>query len=346
MKLQERATYPLDLCYAIAPLTYRGKKHILVAAEKVNKCLMFDLKGHLEDTIWEAPGGTMSMVQVPHSDGWFLATHQFYSPNDSNQAKIVLARPSEQGWLISTIKELPFCHRFSIIERAGHHYLIACTLKGNHEYRDDWRTPGAVYVCELPDDLETYHQDHQLEMTCLIEGLLKNHGYYTMHDEDGDYALIGTENGVYQCTPPSSPEGAWEVKQLIDDPVSDMAMIDFDDDGQLEMITISPFHGDDITIYKLIDGGYQKVYRCDFKMPMSHAIWAFSCHDRPIAVIGCRKGSRALVAFSCQDGHYQAEVLKEDVGSANIFPYRDEERMMLVSANREISEIAFYELID
>jgi len=65
MKLHLDKEYELDRCYSIAPLTYQGKNHILVAAEKVNKCLLFDTEGNLEDVVWDGPGGTMSMVQVP-----------------------------------------------------------------------------------------------------------------------------------------------------------------------------------------------------------------------------------------------------------------------------------------
>ena len=76
MKVNKIKTHELEKCYAISPLTYNGAEHILIAAEKVNKCLLFDLDGNLEETVWDEPGGTMSMVQVPGSNGQFLATHK------------------------------------------------------------------------------------------------------------------------------------------------------------------------------------------------------------------------------------------------------------------------------
>ena len=47
MKANKIKTHELEKCYSICPLTYKGAEHILVAAEKVNKCLMFDLDGNL-----------------------------------------------------------------------------------------------------------------------------------------------------------------------------------------------------------------------------------------------------------------------------------------------------------
>ncbi len=46
----------------------------------------------------------------------------------------------------------------------------------------------------------------------------------------------------------------------MDWPISDIAAIDIDGDGELEYATIEPFHGSYFRVYKLIDGASRQVY--------------------------------------------------------------------------------------
>ncbi|MFR5780672.1 MAG: hypothetical protein ACLUEK_01900 [Oscillospiraceae bacterium] len=124
----------LTLCYCAAPLRYRTSPTSW-SPEKEYSCLLFDEHGNEVDEIWKGPGGTMSAVQVPGTDGAFLATHRFYSPNNSKEASIVLCRPVDGGWKVTTVADLPYVHRFDILQRGGVTYLIACCIKSNYEYR-------------------------------------------------------------------------------------------------------------------------------------------------------------------------------------------------------------------
>ena len=108
---------------------------------------------------------------------------------------------------------------------------------------------------------------------------------------------------------------------------------------------ICPFHGDHIAIYHLDESGkYSKVWDCPFLTEMGHSIWARDFFGREEAIIGHRKGNRDLIEFYYEDGEYKTNVLMHDVGSANIYPFDCKDGIRLVSTNREISQIAFYEV--
>lgn len=344
MKINKKVISDLEKCYSIAPLLYQGRRHILVAAEKHAPCYLFDEDGNRKETVWEEPGGVMSMVQVPGSDGVFLATHKFYSPNDSKEAKIVVVRPSGEGsWEVKTLAELPFVHRFDIMTRNGINYLIACTLKSGHAYKDDWSMPGKVYTAVLPEDLSGFQEDRQLELTVLKDGMLKNHGYYKMQEEGSEACLISCEEGVFRFTPPASPEKSWEIEKLISDPCSDAVLLDLDGDGEKELAAIAPFHGNSAVIYKKTAFGYQKVYSYD-QAEFAHAIWGGSLLGKTSLIIGHRKGTRDLLLFTYNEisGQYEAQVLDHDCGAANVFKYDKDGKEILIATNREINEVAMY----
>lgn len=344
MKVKKKVISNLEKCYSIAPLFYGGRQHILVAAEKHAPCYLFDLEGNIEDTVWEEPGGVMSMVWVPGSDGVFLAIQKFYSPNDSKEAKLVVVSPDGKGgWKICTLVELPHVHRFDIISRNGVNYLIACALKSGHEYEDDWSKPGKVYAALLPDDLTKYDADHQLELSVVKDDMLKNHGYYKVKDEGVDTCIISCEAGVYQFIPPANPAGAWEIKHLLQEAASDAVLVDLDQDGEKELAVISPFHGKDIYFYKKINERYERVYTYD-AAPFAHAIYGGMVLGKPAVIIGHRNGARNLLLFTynVESSQYEVESIDEDCGPANVYKYEWDGKEVLISTNREIDEVAMY----
>ncbi len=346
MKVKKKVISNLTKCYSIAPLDYRGKKHVLVAAEKVDQCLLFDLDGNEEEVIWTEPGGVMSMVQVPGTDGQFLATHRFYSPNDSKEAKIIIATPGEKdGWEIRTLVALPFVHRFDIVMRDGVTYLIACALKSGHEYKEDWSCPGKVYAAELPRDLSGFSEEHPLELTVIKDNMLKNHGYYKVEDQGIETCIISSENGVFQFVPPKKGE-EWEIVQLLDEAASDAVLVDFDEDGEKELAVLSPFHGDQIRIFKKQCGIFQKVYEYERPAEFCHAIYGGMLCERPALVIGHRKGSRNLMAFfyKQETKNYEMQLIDENCGAANVYHYMKDGKDVIISTNREIDEVAMYTL--
>lgn len=354
MNVEKKVIASLNKCYSISPLQYQGKSCLLVAAEKHDPCYLFDEAGNRLETVWTEPGGVMTMTPVPNGNGAFLATHQFYSPNDSAEAKIVIAEPvSENNWKIRTLVDAPFVHRFGILQRNGVNYLLVCCLKSGHEYKEDWRFPGACYAAVLPEDLSGFDGEHQLKLTKIKDGMLKNHGYAKVHLDDHDAGLVTCEEGVFLFTPPASADGEWEIRSLLSIPTSDAVLVDFDGDGKLELGCISPFHGASLVIYHLdAHGNYVPQWKYDrpeSETEMLHATWACQLLGKPAWVVGWRKGTRKTVAIRWDEdtGDYVALPIDQDAGCANAFHFINQKGQdVVIGTNREIDEVAMYTITE
>ncbi len=345
MNVEKRVISDLTLCYWVTTLDIKGELFFLVASEKAYSCLLFDRYGKQVDEVWKEPGGTMTAVQVPGAaDGAFLATHRMYSPDDNRQASIIYAFPTDAGWKIKNLCHLQGVHRFDILRRNDVNYLIACTIKSDYEYENDWRFPGKVFAARLPDDLNNLPDDYELPLTVLKDNLCKNHGYSRDSYKGIETAVITSEEGVFRFTPPEHPDGEWTVEKHLDEPTSDALFLDLDGDGEKEMLTLSPFHGDTLKVFKQVGTSFKKVFEYEKKLPFIHAICPAQFNGREIAIVGYRRAERDLLAVYYDKGGYKVEILDHDVGPANARAAVIDGKTVVVSANREISEVAYYTL--
>ena len=136
----------LNKCYALAKVEFDGKEYLACAAEKEDPCYLYDYEGNFKEELWDGPGGVMSLEQYPNQAyPTLLATWKFYSPNNGADSKIVYYLRKDGKWEIHTLCKLPFVHRFGVIERNHQKYIVACTLKSAHAFKDDWTCPGRVW---------------------------------------------------------------------------------------------------------------------------------------------------------------------------------------------------------
>jgi hypothetical protein len=131
----------------------------------------------------------------------------------------------------------------------------------------------------------------------------------------------------------------------MDWPISDIAAIDIDGDGELEFATIEPFHGSHFRVYKRVDGVYRKVYEHPEVSEFYHVVVGTTLAGKPVFVGGCRRGRQQLFyvhALQNAPGVLQAEVIEEGVGPSNVHVMHEPGRDIIVSANREKAEAALY----
>lgn len=340
MQIEKRFLTELQRCYCASSIVVDGETRILLATEGEGPCLAWTGTDFASShTVWEGPGGTMSMVPVPGSNGEFLAVQKFFRMFQWEEAKVVHVRPkSSGGYQVSDLLELPYIHRFDLLCVGGRTYFVGCTLATRKDSKEDWSHPGKIWVGEFTGR-------GPLQLTVLKDGLTKNHGYSRLTRAGAMSGLVSCEQGAFELTPPRTPGAEWTVEQLMDWPISDIAAIDIDADGELEFATIEPFHGEYFRVYKRVGGVFRKIYEHPEATEFYHVVVGATLAGRPVFVGGCRRGKQQLFyveATRSDPLQLEAVLVDAGVGPSNVHVLHQEHRDIIVAANREKGEAALY----
>lgn len=340
MNFEKQVLTTLPSCYSANSIVVDGETRILVASEGEGPCLAWTSPDYSEvHTVWEGPGGTMSIVPIPGTNGEFLAVQKFFRMFQWEDAKVVHVRPLESGaYEVTDILHLPYIHRFDLLTVGDRHYFVACTLATTKESKEDWSSPGKIWVGE-------YTGVGALEITVLKDGITKNHGYSRLTQDGIMRGLVTGEEGAFEVTPPQSPDSGWTVNQFMDWPISDISAIDIDSDGELEFATIEPFHGEYFRVYKKIDGIFKKVFEHPEITEFYHVVVGATLRGVPVFIGGCRRGKQQLFyvrASGTNPLKLEAVIIEEGVGPSNVCVLNEKDRDIIVTANRETDEAALY----
>ncbi len=340
MNIQKQVLATLKGCYSCNSIELDGRTNILLASEGENACLAWSAPDYKQShTVWEGPGGTMSIVPIPGTNGEFLAVQKFFRMFDWEEAKVVHVRPQANGgYEVTDILPLPYVHRFDLLTVGGRHYFIGCTLATKKATKEDWSSPGKIWVGE-------YTGVGPMSITVLKDGLTKNHGYSRLVQDGVMRGLVTCDEGAFEVTPPQAAGGEWGVRQFMDWPISDISAIDIDGDGELEFATIEDFHGPYFRIYKKIDGAFKKVFEHPEVTEFYHVVVGATLAGEPVFIGGCRRGKQQLFYVRAKRKsplELEAVVIEEGVGPSNVYVLHEKGRDIIVAANRETDESALY----
>jgi len=327
--------------YAVGNIYINQELHVIVASEAVEgKCIAY----HGEDfsqkkVIWDGEGGTMSIVELPNTNGEFLATKRFFPGFNAKESKIVHVIPNGDGFIVKDFISIPYLHRFDILELNGIQYFIGASLCTSKTEREDWSNPGKVFVGILPKDLSK-----GMEVKPILENLYHNHGYYRATYHGNPASFITSDAGVFVFVPPHDGNESWEIEHIIKTRVSDVAVLDIDQDGEDEICSIEPFHGNDMHIYKKVDGLYQIVYTVPRPLEFAHALAGTSLRGKPVFVCGIRRLNQELfyIEYNHETKNYEIVEIDKNVGTANVVVINEKKRDLIVASNNTIHEAAIY----
>ncbi len=340
MKIEKRFLVQMNRCYSATSIVVDGESRILLATEGEGPCLAWYGDDYRSShTVWDGPGGTMAMVPIPGTNGEFLAVQKFFRMFQWEEAKIVHVRPQPGGrYEVTDVLHLPYIHRFDLLTVGERHYFIGATLATSKESKEDWSNPGKIWVGE-------YLGAGPLKVTELRSGMTKNHGYSRLTRDGTMSSLLTCEEGAFEVIPPPRPDAEWEVRQFMDWPISDIAALDIDGDGELEFATIEPFHGSYFRVYKKRNGKFELIFEHPEVSDFYHVVVATTLAGKPVFIGGCRRDKKQLFyvhATGTSPLRLSAELVEQDVGPSNVHVMHEAKRDIIVAANREKAEAALY----
>lgn len=350
MRFEKKSLCELNRCYATTYVEIKGEPTVLLATEGEGACMAFTGADFDQArTVWDGPGGTMSMVPIPGKNGEFLAIQKFFKLFQWEEAVISWVKPASDGsFSYREILRMPYIHRFDLFQAGGRVYFLGCNLASRKDTRDDWTYPGAIWVGELADDW-----DSPLTVHMLKDGLFRNHGYARSVWTDGrgrtrEAGLVTAAQGAFAVLPPASPGEDWTVEPFMDWEISDIAAIDIDGDGELEYATIEPWHGQYFRVYKKVGGAWKRIFEHPEVADFYHVVVAASLRGTPTFIGGCRRGSQHLFYLHDTGAReaglpvLQAVTIEAGVGPSNVAVFAQNDRDVIISANREKGEAALY----
>lgn len=341
MKIEKKKLDDIKRCYCASNIYMDHENHYIFASEDPDvTCEMFSgMNFEKREVIWTKPGGCMSIIPIPGKEGEFLAVQEFYLKVSPSLAKIVWAKYGKNGFEIKDVLHLPYIHRFDIYHKNGINYFIGATIATSKENKEDWRMPGRIYVGELPEDL-----NEGLHVDILADGMYRNHGYW--HDLDENCGYFGSDQGIVKVTPPVVRGGSWSMEHILDGTIGEIATIDIDGDGCKEIMTIEPFHGSEIKIYKKVDGTYTKVYQYDHEIEFAHTLVGGTLRGIPTFLAGVRRKEAELFYVQYKAGKFVTTTIDKGVGPANLALVNEKDRDVIVAANHTNNEAAVYIVTD
>ncbi|MBN2300001.1 MAG: hypothetical protein JXC31_02315 [Acholeplasmataceae bacterium] len=341
MKIEKLVLGEMYRAYSTGSVRIDGELHAIIASEAIDgMCLAYHGENFDQTkVVWEKAGGTMSIVPIPDTNGEFLAVQNFFPGFNGLTSKVVHVVPKGDGFEVRDFIDLPYLHRFDIITRNGVNYFLGAALCTSKTDREDWSDPGKVYVGILPSDLSK-----GMEVKPIYENLTHNHGYYQATYEGKPAGYVTSDEGVFVFVPPFNKKEVWEVHHIIKKRVSDVAVFDIDGDGEDEILSIEPFHGKEMHIYKKINNQYEIVYTVDRPIEFAHAICGTTLRGKPVFVCGIRRLSAELfyIEYHKETNSFECVVIDENIGTANIVVVNEEDRDIIVAANNTIHQAALY----
>lgn len=340
MNVKKSVLEEFEKLYAQCAIWRDGKPvKYFAGAEAEGACIAVDAQDESKKTVWDGPGGTMTICQIK-DNGDFYANEKFFPIFHAPDCILVHGSETETGYDITEVQTIPYLHRFDVVNCGGEQVFVGATLAKFKENKDDWSKPGEILIGKLNADPRK-----PMELKVIKEGITKNHGYCTTTLNGKPVILITGVEGVFCVEIPDKFEDLWNITTLFDREISDACTVDFDHDGEDEIVAIEGFHGHRLTVNKKIDGVWTEIFSKDIKF--GHGLWGGKLLGTDRFIAGWRQDSQELICFT-KEGDTVEEFVLGAGGTSQFSVWEENNTAFVLSADRQakgqIGQLALYEL--
>lgn len=332
----------MDDAYAVAADTKHQK--VYFGSERDGGLITYDLTSGETEWIDQTSGGHMTILpyEIEGEDIVFVIS-EFKPIYQSEGAMIQYYRRVADGWACFKVAHMPFVHRIGVLKTVDGNFLVTSTLCGKKAFQNDWSIPGAIYVTAIPeklDDLDNFKFEE------IFSPLSRNHGMsiVDLYQEGKEGVLVSGVEGAFYIRYREGAEREWEVDQILQHEISQVIALDFDYDGELELATIEPFHGDTFSVYKKLEGQWErKVLNVGFHF--GHVLEPFYMNGQAAILYGWRGDNGGLgVSFCTSKWPFQIErqMIGEKIYPANSEVFHIDDKTYLAAASVDNDEAYIY----
>ncbi len=334
--MKKKVILNIESVYTANAFQIGSEFYVGAGSETKPEVFLYEISSGTSSLVTGCPGGVMSFIPVPGNSDFFFSIMGLFPPFIGAEAGVFKHQRSGANWTTTKALDLPFAHRCEIVSRNRKNYLFAASVSKHKENPLDWSKPGEMHLIRLEDDLNI-----SFETEIIDNSLTRNHGMLRTNINGLETICISGAEGIFYFE--QQPGDKWVKKPLFEKEVSEFCFIDLDGDGQEELVTIEPFHGEALNVYK------QKGNNWDLKftdsLTFGHGLSCGFMNAEPIIIVGSRRGSFALDQFKVIDfanGKLSREVIEADAGPTQTQVFTTAGTDYILSANQKKNEVALY----
>jgi hypothetical protein len=332
--LRKKTIIELPFVYTVNGLKLGDQFFFAAGSERNHPAFLINPDNNSITKITDGPGGMMTILPVPGHNDQLISVMGLFPPFIGQEAGIFFHRKTDENWNTQKVISLPFAHRCEILTYNGENHLFIATVSRNKDNPADWSKPGELYHAIIREN-----ESDKWNAEIILNNLFRNHGMSKSIISNKEAICISGAEGIFAIVP--GEETGWEIIRLFEREVSEFAFFDLDNDGENELITIEPFHGNSLNIYKKSNTVWELLYSSP--LSFGHGLSAGKFQGQNVVVVGNRRDSGDLELHRVfADNIIEKSIIEDNVGSTQTKVISHNGTDFILSSNQSRNEVALY----